>query len=182
MRGQVVLDVDNVVHGVCQHVVGGVRVVADYDVFELLQFVDHVVVVQRIVQQRDAVVVLTGGHTVDVREYHVVLMLHVAVHLGEIVVIISEYQESHVVRVLAVDGLDQLLADGGEYEVEEIRVSVLKIGGQRRQADVVRRVGTAAYQVGHGKECGGVQMLVTAYFCDGAVAEAQRDIKTVNDQ
>ena len=53
----------------------------DYDILQLLQLADHVLMVQRVVRQIARIVGLTLHQTPDVREHHIVLVLHVAVYL-----------------------------------------------------------------------------------------------------
>ena len=68
-----------------------------------------------------------------VGEYHIVLMFHVVLDLHGIVIIEFEYQEGHVIDVIAVEGLYELAAYARQYEFAEIGVCTLKVVNQCRE-------------------------------------------------
>ena len=120
---------------------------------------------------------LTCGQSVhkllDVDEYGIVLILHMLLNLDGIVIIKFEYQERHVIHVVAVDCLDQFTAYGGQYEIAEIGMCTLEVLYKSRQRNRIAGIVLTGYQVCHCQECRAVYSVLTAYLIYGTVAESK---------
>ena len=66
-------------------------------------------------------------------KYGIILILHVVLHLDRVVIIEFEYQERHIIHIIAVDGLNEFAAYGGQNEITEIGMGTLKILNDSRQ-------------------------------------------------
>lgn len=86
-------------------------------------------------------------------------------------------EERYVFRTRAVDGFDELAADGGQVEVEEVGVCPLQVVHQGSEREifflVAIGVGFVADEVGHGQKGAVVHSLCLADIFYRLVAEAQ---------
>ena len=125
---------------------------------------------------------LSGKQGFDIGENLALLVIHMLVHLGDILVEEAQDGKGHVVAA-AVDGLDQLAANARQPEIEEIVVGIAQIAHQRSDRN---STGIGSFSVDmridHGQERPGVDPAVAADFADRLVAEAQRDAETAHDK
>ena len=90
-------------------------------------------------------------------------------NLYGVVIIEFEYQECHIVDVIAVERLNEFAADTGQYEITEIGMRAFKIVYQGRERYAVSRIVLSRNQIGYGQKSGAVYIVFTTYLGYGAV-------------
>ena len=128
-------------------------------------------------------VLLAAQQRLDVGEHGLLLVGHVAVHLGHVFVVVAHDGERHVAQ-RAVHGLDELAPDGRQAEIEKITVRVVEVVGQRaHRHPLVRHAALARVHehVHHGQKGRRIDPVRSAHLGDGFVAEAEGDAETAHD-
>ena len=113
-------------------------------------------------------------------KYGIILILHVVLHLDRVVIIEFEYQERHIIHIIAVDGLNEFAAYGGQNEITEIGMGTLKILNDSRQWNGIGGIVLSCYQIRHGQKGLAVNSVITAYLIYGTVTESELNSETAD--
>ena len=95
-------------------------IMADKDILQLIELFGHTRMPYRIVGDAELLRALPLQKAVDIAEDTVVFMLHMAANPGAVIVEKLQELQHHVVDRETADGEQELAADGGKQELEEI--------------------------------------------------------------
>ena len=152
------------------------RQIFDDDALQFLQFLIHLDMVFGEGLYVESGIGITIYKCLNIREYHLFLVLHVVGDAMGIVIIEFEDETSEI--VLFVESLHKFLSDERQLEVDVVGMGSLEIMQKRRQRQAVGIVVLLIAidgKVDHRQESIGIHLLLLTYLLDCLVAEAQVD-------
>lgn len=177
---EVTLADDNVEENRAEAGVLPLLIVVNEDILKFVELGCHVSVIDGEARDVEFIVDRALKETVDVGEYHIVLVIHVSLDFLDVIVEKLDQQQSYFVSLGIIDGVDEVHPDFWQCHIEERGVGTTKVAHEGLQGDGGKIVAVARKEIADGNESVGVDPIVGADLTNRRVAEAEGYVKSAD--